>query len=244
MQWVLLFDTNVERLNLFLSALLGYQVIGVSEFSAAKRLILERQPAIVLADWFDSNTNRLLNELEQIRDRPIPPFYFMADVPNQAKVRECRRRALSQGAFGFIPRPIGQAQFLLYVNGALARARGYQVAEVTTIVLPATFGTKDDPLLIALNGSPYSNIAHLAGGWEVLDSILERHGIRASEEDMSELREAIVGWGSLREEDRLLRAIDLHDGLLFDCRTPVDQVIYDIAHEILYGAGVKGSKAA
>lgn len=244
MQWVLFFDTNVERLNVFLSALVGHQAIGVSEFSTAKRFILERQPAIVIADWFDSNSNRLLNELEQVRDVPIPPFYFMADVPSQAKISDCRRRALRQGAFGFIPRPIGLSDFLLRVNGALARARGYQVSSIPTVVLPANFGTNEDPLLQALMSSPFSNIAELAGGWSVLDGILERHGIRASETDMNELREAIVGWGSLRAEDQLLRAIELHDRLLVNCQTVVDQVLYDLAYEILYGAGVKGDKAA
>lgn len=244
MQWILIYDTNVDRLNVFLSALIGYRVIGVSEFSAAKRFILERRPTIVLADWFDSNSNRLLNELEQIRDWPVPPFYFMADVPNQAKVPDCQRRARSEGAFGFIPRPIGMSDFLLRVNGALYRARGYQLSAVPTVRLPENFGTSEDPLVQALTGSPYTNIAELAGGWDVLNGILERHGIRDSQSDMDELREAIVGWGSLRADDQLLRAIELHDRLLVNCRTAVDQVIYDIAHEILYGAGVNRKKAA
>ncbi len=236
MERIFVYDCDRERLMQISAALSGYDVWASTDLMDSVRRIQQLRPAVVLSDWHDSDGSKLLVELKRIPGFTPPLLYFMDRVPNPDRIKYFRRLAIRRGAAGFIELPTTQAQFLLAVERALFRSRMFQTRDELREYRGGRVQSATDPMVQALEQNPYSEIADLCGGWDVLNRILEKHQIRRSRSDMMRLRRVIISWGSLRKPDQFLQAVSHRDRLLGRTNNnPVKEVIFDLAQAIIFG---------
>lgn len=257
---ILIYDVNPSRLQVFQSALLGHEVLAATDHNTASQLATGRKPDLILSDWDESWGNELLYRLEKVHGYRLPPFYFMQTISNPDQARGLKRVALKQGASGFIPLPIGLADFLLKVNEALYRAGKFcqvpdkpevdesERQQLTARIVPIIPLRPD-------GDSPFSAIAHLVGGIQILDEIIDRHRLRDSDCDIESFRHWLSVWGGLDSQaSQIIHAVTLIDELRGNAETPAEQAMLDLAAEVLFGAEVyrisydnlpwRGSRAA
>src|SRR3989338_2587083 len=118
---ILVFDASPKRMVSYVSMLAGNDVIGNADLSCAIRPAVILKPDIILADWFDSDGPKLIDELRRVPRYPVPPVFLMEDIASAGKPAAFRKAARARNAAGFIPRPVSRERLFLIINATLLR---------------------------------------------------------------------------------------------------------------------------
>ncbi len=227
---IVVFDREPRRHELYCRLLLEHDLIIAGDVSGAVRKVLEAVPTpdIVLADW-TSGGMKMIEQLRTIAERnpgfTPPPIILMDDLREPAKLDAMTRKACQHGAADFLPRQLPREIFAGRIAGFLSSDESaYQDEEDNE--------EKGD--------SPFTTIAELAGGWPVLDTILEQVGIRESKEEMDRLRKIIVDWASLPASARYREAAEYYSAFGQNRFTKLANVLYGIADAMLFQHGPVG----
>lgn len=202
----------------------------------ALQTIVVWQPDLVLADWFDSDGPKLIEELHAVfagpsfRHTTPPPVVLVTEASSVEALQRYLERALHLGATDVLPMPAVASSVRQTVGELLNGTRRVHAALELIISVES-----DDVRIVDVMDEPIARVAQMAGGMRVLDEIIERHACRRNPGTQRRLADALTAWGTLDETGRLADAcaITLTVDTERAAKDPVDAVLLDLAHTII-----------
>ncbi len=120
MSLMLVFDSDVNRHEVYRSLLIGHEVIysttcSIEVFEVTEGVI----PTAIFIENSDPDCLRLVSEIRRMPNLRIVMIYLVGEVNDPNEFESYRQAASKCGANGFVPRPIEPAFFQLLVNRAV-----------------------------------------------------------------------------------------------------------------------------
>ncbi len=191
---ILVYDILPERIMACITSLTPRHSVRVcTGLTGALQTTCVWKPDLVLADWYQSDGPKFIDELDRIPGIRRPPVVLVDAFPLEKAVEGVRELAQKRGATEFIPRQLPEALF----------------SAMVTLVLetPDALTVHGSLVLTAEESSPpLSVIADLVGGWEALNGILKETGIRKDSSQLEHLRAQLYVWGSFPPFEILRKA--------------------------------------
>jgi len=233
---VMIYDKHGERLPDYLAILGKCLLLGCTEINYTIHKIIETRPDVVLADWHDSDGNKLLEEMSKLREN-MPPVILISPLKHQARKDEALRIALERGAHGFLSRPFTRQQFYQELVAASERHQSKKLRSASVEKLETN---EDDFILKVMAGIPMLSLGDHVGGIGKLAGILARHNVLEHPDNRRKVYKILTEWGKLSPGKQIVEATEFCVSSAEVRKDPVSAAICDLAQEILFGEEVLG----
>lgn len=233
MSHILVFSTDVKQQEWICSALYGRHVVSVVETAnAAARMVRcsETPVDIVIAEWFEYDGLRVIEEIRRLHGITPPPIvlttYFASLDVDRATV--C---AIARGADWFLPLPMARSKFLEEVESCISQFGSPESSlRSTGTVVPAR--TAEDLTDSLLGMADVAMMIDQTVGPEylkaMLDAAINAEGLKSAQE----CAVRIIGWACSLSP--ILEAVSWSEQYGKRLRTPSEDLLLHIAHGILF----------
>lgn len=136
---IVILDVDEGRQHFYERALVGHVVSFVDRPVEAAYLCRAFPQDLVIAEWFDADGPRVIEEMGRFHDFAPPPVVLTADIRSSEKVEAATIRAIDKGAAWLIPFPMSRAAFRTEVESIIEEySTPFEgpVVEITAITPP------------------------------------------------------------------------------------------------------------
>lgn len=231
---ILVLDAKAERQPLYPHALRGHEIIPSAHPSIATKKTHALRPDLVLADWSDGL--KLLEEYARLRNFTPPPVILMELVETNEQLLAYSKRAKQYGAIGFLPHTFTAERMHRVVEAALRRALRGERAFVAGARSDVVESIARRPSLTA-SGRALESVCELVGGWSVIQESIGRWEDALTFSDRKALLLSLIGIGRRHPMDQIIHAAHLVMVLANKERTPVQEVLWELANAACFGNG-------
>lgn len=225
---------RAERRQLFYEqALEGHLISFVDRPIEAVALCRAFPQDLVIAEWFDVDGPRVIEEMNKFYDFTPPPVVLTADIRSSDKVEAATIRAIDKGAAWLIPFPMSRAAFRQEVESVIEEFSapfGDVRGEITDIIPPSENATG---LCAMLHGvHDVQMMIEQTTGWEYLEQmisvVVREEGVDAAQHSCARIFE----WAASDMPTLHAAAWSAKHGN--GSRTPSQELLFRIAHGMLF----------
>lgn len=234
MSHILVFSTDAKQQEWICSALAGAHIVTVVESAnAAARMVRcsETPVDIVIAEWFEYDGLRVIEEIRRLHNVNQPPVVLVTDIRSIDQVDAATVRAISHGADWFLPLPMARSKFLKEVESCISQfGTPDNSLQGTGTFVPAR--TAEDLADSLLQMQDVARMIEQTVGPEylqaMLDAAIDAEGLKPAQE----CAVSIIAWAS--SVSPILEAAAWSEQYGKRLRTPSEDLLLHIAHGILF----------